>query len=50
MMPLDDEGEKDAQLTRQPPLTQTPADGLVCLGIVAGTHGDAGCARQNIYR
>jgi|TARA_X000000950_G_C13506569_1_gene493958 16S rRNA processing protein RimM len=34
-------------LTR--PLTQTPADGLVCLGIVTGTHGVRGALRVKTF-
>ena len=36
-------------MTRQPPLTQTPADGLVCLGIVTGTHGVRGAVRVKTF-
>ena len=36
-------------MTHQPPLTQTPADGLVCLGIVTGTHGVRGAVRVKTF-
>ncbi|MGB1117309.1 MAG: ribosome maturation factor RimM [Parvibaculales bacterium] len=36
-------------MTRQPPPPQTPADGLVCLGIVTGTHGVRGAVRVKTF-
>ena len=36
-------------MTRQPPHPQTPADGLVCLGIVTGTHGVRGAVRVKTF-
>ena len=36
-------------MTRQPLITLTPADGLVCLGIVVGTHGVRGAVRVKTF-
>ena len=36
-------------MTRQPPLMQTPAAGLICLGIVTGTHGVRGAVRVKTF-
>ena len=36
-------------MTRQPPLLKTPADGLVCLGIVTGPHGVRGAVRVKTF-
>lgn len=36
-------------MTRQPPPPQTPAAGLICLGIVTGTHGVRGAVRVKTF-
>lgn len=36
-------------MTRQPPLPETPIDGLVCLGVITGTHGVRGAVRVKTF-